>query len=191
MLTIKRKLLDCQKKINRENKNLPKGRSWAEKKDSKQRQDLKKQYEDRIKELEAQKLQAYSMDIPPMVHSQEKDDSEEYDVFVSYASEDAEFVKSFVEELKKNGVRVWFDQSALGWGDNLRKGIDRGLRKSKFGIVILSPDYIKPGKYWTAHELEGLMQVEGDLQHKLLPVWHHLTKQDVLNYSPILASKKH
>jgi hypothetical protein len=34
------------------------------------------------------------------------------------------------------------------------------------------------------------MQVEGDLQHKLLPVWHHLTKQEVLDYSPILASKK-
>ncbi len=67
--------------------------------------------------------------------------------------------------------------------------IDDGLKKSKFGVVVLSPDYIKEGKYWTKTELDGLFQLESVNGKTLLPVWHNLTKKDVMAYSPIIASK--
>ena len=77
----------------------------------------------------------------------------------------------------------------IKWGDSMRSKIDDGLRKSKFGVVVLSPDYIKDGKYWTKTELDGLFQIESVNGKMLLPVWHNLTKKEVMEYSPIVASK--
>lgn len=67
--------------------------------------------------------------------------------------------------------------------------IDDGLKKSKIGVVVLSPDYIRDGKYWSRTELDGLFQLESVNGKILLPVWHNLTKKDVMAYSPIIASK--
>lgn len=77
----------------------------------------------------------------------------------------------------------------LKLGDSMRKKIDRGLSKSKYGIVILSPNYIKEGKYWTASELNGLFQMES-IGGKIIPIWHKLSKKEVLEYSPMIADKK-
>ncbi|HBC95072.1 MAG TPA: hypothetical protein DCZ10_19815 [Pelotomaculum sp.] len=65
---------------------------------------------------------------------------------MSHASEDkAEFVDALCKELENSGVRVWYDVLSIGWGDSLRAKIDDGLKKSKFGIVVLSKDYIRKG----------------------------------------------
>lgn len=176
--------------LSKENKYLQREEATQRKKERKQQQDLQQMYEERIRELESQTLSSYMVAAPHNTKNFEEDHTKEFDVFVSYASEDKEVVESFVLELKKLGVRVWFDQLTIGWGDSLRRSIDNGLRKSRFGIVFLSPNYINPNKYWTTQELEGLMQTEGEFNRKILPVWHKLTKQQVLDYSPILASKK-
>ena len=86
-------------------------------------------------------------------------------------------------------IKVWYDKSKIKWGDSMRARIDDGLRKSKFGVAILSPNYIAEGKYWTKAELDGLFQMESINGKTLLPIWHNLTKKQVMDYSPILASK--
>jgi hypothetical protein len=76
----------------------------------------------------------------------------EWDVFVSHASEDkVGFVEPLVKELQKYGLRVWFDAFSLKIGDSLRESIDRGLAKSKYGIVVLSRSFF--AKNWPAKEL--------------------------------------
>lgn len=113
-----------------------------------------------------------------------------YDVFISHAWEDKEtFVNDFVAALEKEKISVWYDSNNISWGDSLRESIDRGLQKSKFGIVVLSPDYIKEGKYWTKQELNALFQLETINGKTILPIWHNLTKKDVLEYSPIIADR--
>lgn len=115
----------------------------------------------------------------------------EYDVFVSHAWEDKEsFADEFVDELRKLGISVWYDTSQIRWGDSMRQRIDDGLKKSKFGVVILSPNYIAEGKYWTKAELDGLFQLESVRGKTLLPIWHDLTKKQVMEFSPIIANKK-
>jgi hypothetical protein len=71
----------------------------------------------------------------------------------------------------------------------MRERIDDGLKKSRFGVAVLSPNYIAENKYWTKAELDGLFQLESVNGKTLLPIWHKLTKQQVMNYSPIVASK--
>jgi chromosome segregation ATPase len=115
-------------------------------------------------------------------------DNLQYDVFVSHASEDKEtFVKPFVEELKKLGITVWYDNDVIKWGDSIRKKIDEGLRNSKFGIVVISSDFVK--KYWTNHELDGLFNLEESGESRILPIWHNISKSEVMKFSPSLAAK--
>lgn len=72
----------------------------------------------------------------------------------------------------------------------MREKIDRGLSKSRYGVVVLSPNYIAEQKYWTKAELNGLFQVETINGKTILPIWHNLTKKQVTEYSPIIADRK-
>lgn len=115
---------------------------------------------------------------------------EKYDVFVSHAWEDKEsFVDEFVNCLRELNLKVWYDKSEISWGDSMRKRIDEGLKKSTFGVAVLTPNYIADEKYWTKAELDGLFQLESINGKTLLPIWHNLTKKEVMEYSPIIASK--
>ena len=147
---------------------------------------MQRAYEERIAELEKQNSPIIST-----VSVEKNEELPEYDVFISHAWEDKEsFADEFVEELRKLGVKVWYDTSEIRWGDSMRQKIDEGLKKSKFGIAILSPNYIADGKYWTKSEFDGLFQMESINGKSLLPIWHNLTKQQVMEFSPIAASKK-
>jgi len=78
--------------------------------------------------------------------------------------------------------------SALKMGDSLRRKIDEGLGLSRFGVVILSPNFFD--KHWPQRELDGLAARETSSGEKVvLPVWHKVTREDVLRYSPPLADK--
>jgi hypothetical protein len=114
---------------------------------------------------------------------------EQYDVFISHASEDKEsFVVEFAEELSRRGVKVWIDDIAIAWGDSLRAKIDNGLRNSRFGIVVISRHYIRKG--WTNYELDGLFEREMSGGKVILPIWHNITKSEVQKFSPSLAGRK-
>ncbi|EMF4353627.1 TIR domain-containing protein [Providencia rettgeri] len=120
---------------------------------------------------------------------QEHLDSPEYDVFISHASEDKEsFARPFAEHLKQLGIKVWYDELSLQWGDSLRTKIDQGLANSRFGIVVISKEFIK--KNWTEYELNGLVAKEINGSGRILPIWHEISKSEVLKFSPSLADKK-
>ena len=111
-----------------------------------------------------------------------------WDCFISYASEDRDtVVEPLVFELKKRNIRVWYDQWVLRIGDSLRRTIDRGLSTSRFGIVVLSPDFFC--NEWPQKELDGLVQREVHGQKVILPIWHNVSHKDVAKYSPSLADK--
>jgi hypothetical protein len=110
-------------------------------------------------------------------------------VFISHASEDKEpFVRDLAHALQQRGLEVWYDEFALRVGDNLRRKIDTGLRTSRFGVVVLSPNFF--AKNWPQYELDGLVTREAtDDRQIILPVWRNVTLQDVVDYSPSLANK--
>jgi Domain of unknown function (DUF1883)/TIR domain len=112
-----------------------------------------------------------------------------YDVFVCHASEDKdEIVRPLAHALRDQNLAVWYDEFELKIGDNLRRKIDTGLIRSRFGVVVLSPAFFAHG--WRQYELDGLVtkEVSGGEQ-VILPVWHNVTQADVMGYSPTLAGK--
>jgi hypothetical protein len=118
---------------------------------------------------------------------EEADQEKQYDVFLCHASEDKSFVEPLAQALKAAGIKVWYDNFRLDWGDNLRPSIDRGLASSRYGIVIFSKAFLGKKK-WTEHELNGLFAKEGE-EKVILPIWHNITREDVLPYSPSLADR--
>jgi hypothetical protein len=109
-----------------------------------------------------------------------------YDVFVSHASEDKEsFVRPFVESLKSKEVAVWYDEFELEVGDSLRRSIESGLKNSKYGLVVLSEAFFS--KEWPQRELDGLFAREINGEKVILPIWHKISKNEVLSFSPIIA----
>jgi hypothetical protein len=113
---------------------------------------------------------------------------ESHDVFISHASEDKDaIVRSLANALSEKGLRVWYDEFTLRIGDSLRQKIDRGLATSRVGLVVLSPAFIAKG--WTNYELDGIVSRAVSGEQILLPIWHEITKQQVLEFSPSLADK--
>ena len=59
-----------------------------------------------------------------------------WDLFASHASEDKEtFVRPLAVLLGSLGVRVWYDEFALTLGDSLSESVDKGLARSRYGLV--------------------------------------------------------
>ena len=112
----------------------------------------------------------------------------EFDVFISHASEDKDaVVRPLAEALREHGLDVWYDEFTLKIGDSLRRKIDSGIARSRFGIVVLSPPFLAKG--WPQYELDGLVTMSVTGQQILLPLWHGISKDEVVAHSPSLADK--
>ena len=113
-----------------------------------------------------------------------------YDVFICHASADkAGFVSPLVTALSEANVELWYDERTLRLGDSVRRTIDKGLSKSRFGIVVLSKAFF--ARNWPQYELDALAEQEMSGNDKIiLPVWHGVTHQDVVGYSLALAGRK-
>ncbi len=112
-----------------------------------------------------------------------------YDVFVCHAFDDKEeIVRPLALALREQNLAVWYDEFELKIGDVLRRKIDEGLIRSRFGVVVLSPAFFAKG--WRQYELDGLvtMEVSSDRQ-LILPIWHNVGQAEVMGHSPSLASK--
>jgi cold shock CspA family protein len=111
-----------------------------------------------------------------------------HDVFISHAYEDKDdCVRPLAAALLAHGLNVWYDEMTLKIGDSLRQEIDKGLANSKVGLVVLSPSFIKKG--WTKYELNGIVTRSVSGEQILLPIWHKITKQQVVDFSPSIADK--
>ena len=113
--------------------------------------------------------------------------AQQWDAFISHASEDkAGLVADLAKELSSRGLRIWYDDEVLQVGDSVRAAIDHGLAASEFGIVVISHAYMR--KDWTKRELDGILALERG-KKRLLPVWHGVSYEDVVSYSPTVAGR--
>jgi hypothetical protein len=114
--------------------------------------------------------------------------AKEFDVFIAHSSVDKPYVVPLVSALEAAGISVWFDKTTMEWGDNLRSEIDRGLAACRYGIVVFSKAFLKKRK-WTEHELNALFAREEPGEKVILPIWHGITRDDLIEYSPAFADR--
>ena len=120
--------------------------------------------------------------------SADAETTRDWDVFISHATEDKETVAGpLAHALRERGVSVWYDEFELRVGDSLRRSIDSGITNSRFGLVILSKPFFD--KNWPQYELDGLVTRTNSDQQILLPIWHEISKDEVIAHSSSLADR--
>lgn len=60
-------------------------------------------------------------------------------VFISYATADTEWAKSFAAALKQRGIRVWLDKVQFTAGKSLAEALEAALRESDVLVALIDP----------------------------------------------------
>jgi hypothetical protein len=104
-------------------------------------------------------------------------------VFISHSSADKPFVRRLVEDLKKQDIPVWFDESDILVGDSIVQKINSALSESDYLIVVLSKASVQSA--WVKNELDyALMEEKSKDSIVILPV-----KIDDCEIPPLLRSR--
>ena len=109
------------------------------------------------------------------------------DVFLCHAWDDRQgAAKELHDLLESLGVRVWFSEKDVGLGTPLLRAIDKGLAKSRIGIVLVTPALLRrlPAEGIADKELSALLAGE-----RLVPIVHETTYEALRDVSPLLASR--
>lgn len=109
------------------------------------------------------------------------------DVFLCHAWDDRQgAAKELHDILESKGVTVWFSEKDVLLGSPLLREIDKGLAKSRMGIVLVTPSFLKRVQNAGVAEKELSALLAQDL---LIPIVHNTTFEDLREVSPLLGSR--
>jgi hypothetical protein len=109
------------------------------------------------------------------------------DVFLCHAWDDRQgAAKELHDLLESRGVRVWCSEKDVALGTPLLREIDRGLAKSRIGIVLVTPALLRrlQGEGIADKELSALLA-----RDQLVPIVHETTYEALRDVSPLLGSR--
>lgn len=88
--------------------------------------------------------------------------------------------------LRARNVTVWFSEKDIPLGSSFLREIDKGLAKSRVGIVLVTPGLLArlPTGGVADRELSALLATD-----QLVPIVHRTTYDALRNVSPLLASR--
>ncbi|WP_298845995.1 toll/interleukin-1 receptor domain-containing protein [uncultured Ruegeria sp.] len=109
------------------------------------------------------------------------------DVFLCHAWDDRSgAAKELHDLLESQGVSVWFSEKDVLLGSPLLREIDKGLAKSRVGIVLVTPAFLKRIRGEGIADKELSVLLARDL---LVPIVHNTTYEDLRDVSPLLGSR--
>ena len=109
------------------------------------------------------------------------------DVFLCHAWDDrAGAAKELHDQLESRGVKVWFSEKDVVLGTPLLREIDRGLAKSRVGIVLVTPALLSRLRAEGIADKELSALLARDL---LVPIVHNTTYEALREVSPLLGSR--
>lgn len=109
------------------------------------------------------------------------------DVFLCHAWDDRkDAAKELHDLLESKGVSVWFSEKDVLLGSSLLREIDKGLAKSRVGIVLVTPSFLKrvKGEGIADKELSALLA-----RDLLVPIVHNTSFEELREVSPLLGSR--
>lgn len=109
------------------------------------------------------------------------------DVFLCHAWDDRKGAAQELHDvLESKGVSVWFSEKDVLLGSSLLREIDKGLAKSRVGIVLVTPSFLKRVKGEGVADKELSALLARDL---LVPIVHNTTFEELRDVSPLLGSR--
>lgn len=113
-----------------------------------------------------------------------------HDLFICHDSRDkAEVVDPLYKALLSKNLKVWYDKANLRIGDSLTEKIQEGIRDCRYGIIVLSPNFLS-NERWAKNELQSFTTRQIIENEKvILPVWHNINENDLKKVSYWLIDK--
>ena len=109
------------------------------------------------------------------------------DVFLCHAWPDRQgAAKELHDLLVSHDVKVWFSEKDLLPGVPMMRAIDKGLAKSRIGIVLVTPAFLDSLKAERIADKELSVLLAGQ---RLVPIVHNTTFEALNDVSPMLASR--
>jgi len=109
------------------------------------------------------------------------------DVFLCHAWDDrGGAAKELHDLLESRGVSVWFSEKDVVLGSSLLREIDKGLAKSRVGIVLVTPALLRRVQGEGIADKELSVLLARDL---LVPIVHDTTYEALREVSPLLGSR--
>lgn len=82
-------------------------------------------------------------------------------VFISYSSEDKDFVVRLAEDLRtREGMDAWLDRWEISPGDKIPERIEEAISKAEAFIIVLSPDSVN--SRWVEYERQAWLTMQID-----------------------------
>lgn len=109
------------------------------------------------------------------------------DVFLCHAWDDRKgSAKELCDLLVSRGVSVWFSENDIALGEPFMRAIDKGLAKSRVGVVLVTPAMLQklPAGGVADKELSVLLRL-----NQLIPIMHGTTYEALGKVSLMLASR--
>lgn len=121
------------------------------------------------------------------VETRARQDSDLRDVFLCHAWDDRRGAASQLHDLLvAEGVTVWFSEKDIVLGQPFLREIDRGLAKSRTGLVLVTPALLKRVDSRGVSDKELSELLARDL---LIPVVHGTSYDELRKVSPLLGSR--
>ncbi|AXH36357.1 toll/interleukin-1 receptor domain-containing protein [Humibacter sp. BT305] len=109
------------------------------------------------------------------------------DVFLCHAWDDRRGAATELHDLlEAEGVSVWFSEKDIVLGQPFLREIDRGLARSRTGLVLVTPALLKRVDNGGVSDKELSELLARDL---LIPVVHQTTYDELRRVSPLLGSR--
>lgn len=109
------------------------------------------------------------------------------DVFLCHAWDDRKgAAKELHDLLESRGVSVWFSEKDVLLGTSLLREIDKGLVKSRVGLVLVTPALLRRVQAEGIADKELSALLARDL---LVPIVHGTTYEALRDVSPLLGSR--
>jgi hypothetical protein len=111
--------------------------------------------------------------------------ADDYDVFISHASEDKEAIaRPIFEACARKGLKVFLDEAHIGWGESFTMKINTALGAAKYVLAVVSSSSVS--KDWPLTELNSALALEVDGHKVVVPV---MVGRPDLTRLPLLQAK--
>lgn len=89
-------------------------------------------------------------------------------VFISHATEDAQFAHRLADDLQQLGVQVWIGPDSIRPGESWVSAIERGLKESSHAVVVLTPAALE--SKWVKKETDVSIAQERKGRIQVIPL---------------------
>lgn len=91
-----------------------------------------------------------------------------FDIFLSYKSENGEWVNKLKDSLAKRGITVWLDKDEIRPGDLFVEALEDGIESSKAVGLVVTPESMNSS--WVKEEYYRAVALSRNRNLQLIPI---------------------